>query len=123
MSVGIARKRRGAAIDAPSSLGADAFNDNFGRSVMTDFGAERIRDEVVLIARILLALLFLTFGWGKFTSFSGTVAYMSQSGVPLPTIAALVAIVVELLCPSQSLSVSGHGPWRCCWRSTPLPLH
>jgi putative oxidoreductase len=62
---------------------------------MTDFGAERIRDEVILIARILLALLFLIFGWGKLTDYSGTVAYMTQSGVPLPTIATLVAIVVE----------------------------
>ena len=62
---------------------------------MTDFGAERIRDEVILIARILLALLFLIFGWGKLTDYSGTVTYMTQSGVPLPTIATLVAIVVE----------------------------
>ena len=62
---------------------------------MTDFGAERIRDEVILIARILLALLFLIFGWGKLTGYSGTVAYMTQSGVPLPTIATLVALVVE----------------------------
>jgi putative oxidoreductase len=62
---------------------------------MNDFGAERIRDEFILIARILLALLFLIFGWGKLTDYSGTVAYMTQSGVPLPTIAAIVAIVVE----------------------------
>src|SRR5918993_4768429 len=62
---------------------------------MTDFGAERIRDEVILVSRILLALLFLIFGWGKLTDYSGTVAYMTQSGVPLPTIATLVAIVVE----------------------------
>ncbi len=64
---------------------------------MTDFGAERIRDEVILISRILLALLFLIFGWGKLTDYSGTVAYMTQSGVPLPSLATLVAIVVELV--------------------------
>jgi putative oxidoreductase len=62
---------------------------------MTDFGAERIRDEVILIARILLALLFLIFGWGKLTDYSGTVAYMAQSGAPLPPVAALVAILIE----------------------------
>jgi len=62
---------------------------------MVDFGAERIKDEVILIARILLALLFLIFGWGKLTDYSGAVAEMTQSGVPLPTIATLVAIVVE----------------------------
>ena len=64
---------------------------------MTDFGAERIRDEVILVSRILLVLLFLIFGWDKLTDYSGTVAYMSQNGVPLPAIAALVAIVVEFV--------------------------
>ncbi|PVE22617.1 DoxX family protein [Microvirga sp. KLBC 81] len=63
---------------------------------MNDFGAERIRDEVILIARFLLALLFLIFGWDKLGDYSGTVAYMTQSGAPLPTISALVAIMVEL---------------------------
>jgi len=62
---------------------------------MSDFGSERIRDEVLLIARILLALLFLIFGWGKLTDYSGTVAYMTQSGAPLPSLAALVAIAIE----------------------------
>jgi putative oxidoreductase len=64
---------------------------------MNDFGAERIRDELILIARFLLALLFLIFGWDKFGDYSGTVAYMTQSGAPLPIIAALVAIVVEFV--------------------------
>jgi putative oxidoreductase len=62
---------------------------------MTDLGSERIRDEVLLIARVLLAVLFLVFGWGKLTDYSGTVAYMTQSGAPLPSVAALAAIVIE----------------------------
>ncbi len=62
---------------------------------MTDLGSERIRDEVLLIARILLAVLFLVFGWGKLTDYSGTVAYMTQTGAPLPSVAALVSIVIE----------------------------
>jgi putative oxidoreductase len=63
---------------------------------MTTFGAERIRDEAILIARILLIVLFLVFGWGKLTGYSGTVGYMAQTGAPLPSVAALVAIVVEV---------------------------
>jgi putative oxidoreductase len=63
---------------------------------MTDLGSERIRDEAILIARILLAVLFLVFGWGKLTDYSGTVAYMTQSGAPLPSVAALAAIPIEL---------------------------
>jgi putative oxidoreductase len=62
---------------------------------MTDLGAERIRDEGLLIARILLAVLYLVFGWGKLTDYSGTVVYMTQTGAPLPPIAALIAMVIE----------------------------
>ncbi len=32
---------------------------------MTSWGAERIRDEAILIARILLVVLFVIFGWGR----------------------------------------------------------
>jgi putative oxidoreductase len=63
---------------------------------MTTFGFERIGDEVVLAARILLVVLFLVFGWGKLTDYSGTVGYMAQTGAPMPEISALVAIVIEL---------------------------
>jgi putative oxidoreductase len=62
---------------------------------MTDLGSERIRDEAILIARILLAVLFLVFGWNKITDYSGAVAYMTQSGAPLPPVAALAAVVIE----------------------------
>jgi putative oxidoreductase len=64
---------------------------------MTDFGSKTIRDEVLLIARILLAILFLTSGWAKLTGYSGTVDYMTQIGVPLPPVAAVVAIAIEFL--------------------------
>ena len=63
---------------------------------MSDFGAERIKDECILIARFLLALLFLIFGWDKLGDYSGTVAYMTQSGAPLPAISALMATAIEL---------------------------
>ena len=63
---------------------------------MTTFGSERVRDEVLLVARILLIVLFLVFGWSKLTGYAGTVGYMTQVGAPMPSIAALVAIVVEV---------------------------
>lgn len=62
---------------------------------MTTFSGERVRDEVVLAARILLIVLFVVFGWSKLTHYSATVSYMARTGVPLPSIATLVAIVVE----------------------------
>src|SRR3954447_25916417 len=63
---------------------------------MMTFGSERVRDEVLLVARILLIVLFLAFGWGKLTGYAGTVGYMTQVGAPMPSVAALVAIVVEV---------------------------
>ena len=63
--------------------------------MFTDFGSAKVRDEALLVARVLLALLFLTFGWSKLTDYSGTIAYMTQAGLPLPSLAALVAIVIE----------------------------
>lgn len=62
---------------------------------MQGFGSDRIRDEVILAARILLVLLFIIFGWGKITGFSGTVGYLAHSGLPLPWVAAIIAIVIE----------------------------
>ena len=62
---------------------------------MATFGADRIKNETILAARLLLVTLFLVFGWSKLTNYGGTVAYMAQTGVPLPSLAALVAIAVE----------------------------
>lgn len=64
---------------------------------MGDFGAGRIRDAVILVARVLLVVLFLIFGWRKLTGFAGTVAYFTQGGVPLPPLAAVVAVIMEFL--------------------------
>ncbi|MFC3127528.1 DoxX family protein [Pseudoroseomonas globiformis] len=63
---------------------------------MTNFAADRMRDEVILAARILLIVLFLVFGWSKLIGYSATVAYMAQVGAPMPSLAALVALVVEV---------------------------
>jgi putative oxidoreductase len=62
---------------------------------MTPSSVERSRDAVILIARILLVLLFVVFGWSKLTNYSATVGDMANLGAPIPPIAALVAIVVE----------------------------
>ena len=43
-----------------------------------------INDELILAARLLLATLFLIFGWRKLRDFPGTVNQMAQLGVPTP---------------------------------------
>jgi putative oxidoreductase len=55
-----------------------------------------IDNEVILVARLLLATLFLIFGWRKLTDYSGTVSQMMQLGVPTPVLAAVISILMEL---------------------------
>lgn len=62
---------------------------------MTKFDTVKGQDTILLAARILLALLFLIFGWEKLTNYSGTVQYMVHVGAPLPTLATLIAIIME----------------------------
>ena len=55
-----------------------------------------VNDELILAARLLLATLFLIFGWRKLRDFSGTVSQVAQLGVPMPVLAAGVATFMEL---------------------------
>jgi putative oxidoreductase len=55
-----------------------------------------INDEVAFAARLFLATLFLIFGWRKLRDWPGTVRQMVEDRVPLPIVAAVVAIFMEL---------------------------
>ncbi len=55
-----------------------------------------IDDALILAARLLLATLFLIFGWRKLRDYSGTVSQIVDLGGPLPALAAAVAIFMEL---------------------------
>jgi putative oxidoreductase len=55
-----------------------------------------INDELILAARLLLATLFLIFGWRKLRDYSGTVSQMVGLGVPVPVLATAVSIFMEL---------------------------
>jgi putative oxidoreductase len=55
-----------------------------------------VNDELILAARLLLATLFLIFGWRKLRDLSGTVSQMVRLGVPTPVLAAGVATFMEL---------------------------
>jgi len=56
---------------------------------------ESQRDTLLLVARILMMLLFVRFGWEKLTDFGGTSAYMAAESLPLPAVAAAVVILME----------------------------
>src|SRR5450631_875958 len=49
-----------------------------------------------LAGRILIALIFVLSGFGKIGGFAGTVGYIASKGLPLPHLAAIGTIVVEL---------------------------
>lgn len=55
-----------------------------------------LTDAVILAARVLLAALFVIFGWRKLRDRAGTVSQMVQLGVPVPTVAAAVSTFMEL---------------------------
>jgi putative oxidoreductase len=63
---------------------------------MINLNINGVNDELILAARLLLATLFLIFGWRKLRDFSGTVSQMVQLGVPTPVLAAGVATFMEL---------------------------
>ena len=56
---------------------------------------QRWRDELILLGRVLMMLLFVISGWGKLTGFQGTVGYMGTVGAPMPMVAAAIAVVME----------------------------
>lgn len=55
-----------------------------------------LQNPMTLIGRLLLAALFLPAGISKIGGFAGTVGYIASKGAPLPEVAAIIAIVVEV---------------------------
>jgi putative oxidoreductase len=54
------------------------------------------RDLAALVGRVLIAVLFILSGFGKIGGFDGTIQALAAKGLPLPQVAAAVALVVEL---------------------------
>lgn len=58
--------------------------------------SDALQKPLTLIGRILLAALFLPAGLSKIGGFAGTVGYIGSKGLPMPEVAAVIAIVVEV---------------------------
>jgi putative oxidoreductase len=52
---------------------------------------------VALIARILLALMFILAGVSKFAGLEGTAGYIASKGLPMPTVLAFLTAALELV--------------------------
>ncbi|HWL27877.1 MAG TPA: DoxX family protein [Burkholderiaceae bacterium] len=55
-----------------------------------------LQNSFSLAGRVLLAALFLPAGIAKLTGFAGTVGYIASVGLPLATLGAIIALVVEI---------------------------
>ena len=60
---------------------------------MNDF----LKTPLVLVGRVLLALIFVTSGYGKLAGLEGTAGYIASAGLPWPTALAAAAGLFELL--------------------------
>jgi putative oxidoreductase len=57
---------------------------------------DKSQNLFALIARVLMAALFLPAGISKIAGFAGTVGYIGSVGLPMPEIGAAIAVVVEV---------------------------
>ncbi len=58
---------------------------------------DKLQNPLSLLGRLLLSVLFLPAGIGKITGFAGTVGYITSVGLPMPTLAAIIALTVEIV--------------------------
>lgn len=65
-----------------------------------------------LLGRILIALIYLISGLEKMSGFESTVGYIASKNLPLPRLAAIGAIVVEL--GGGTMMVLG---WNARWEA------
>ena len=55
-----------------------------------------LHNPLSLVGRLLIAVLFLPAGISKIAGFAGTVGYIASKGAPVPEVAAIIAIIVEV---------------------------
>jgi putative oxidoreductase len=71
--------------------------DKYLRITMKINFIENKRDELFLIGRLLVMTLFVIYGLKKLMNFEATVSFMGATGLPLPALATVIAIVMEML--------------------------
>jgi putative oxidoreductase len=75
------------------------------------------QDAATLLGRVLLAWLFIPAGWAKIAGFAGTAGYIASKGLPLPEVAAALAIAVEL-----GLGILLLIGWQARWAALGLAI-
>ena len=78
---------------------------------------EAQKDWAALLGRMLLVILFFISGFGKIPGFDGTVAYIASEGLPMPRLAAALAIFFEL---GGAIAIALG--WKTRWVAAALAL-
>lgn len=73
------------------------YNEIVMNSSINQSKFEVLNTSFLLLARLLFGMLFIPAGFNKIVGFSGTVSYITAMGMPMPTIAAISAIIVEVI--------------------------
>ena len=55
----------------------------------------KVQPYVAIVARVLLALMFVLAGLSKFGDLSGTAGYIASKGLPMPTVLATATALLE----------------------------
>ena len=76
-----------------------------------------LQSPLALVGRLLLAALFLPAGLSKIGGFEGTVGYIASVGLPMPQLATIVAIAVEVIAPIALIL-----GWGTRWAALALAL-
>lgn len=84
---------------------------------MTTTTTTSSQDTVALIGRVLIAYLFVPSGLSKLIGFAGTVGYIASQGVPMPEVAAAIAVAAEL-----GLGLLVLLGWQARWAALGLAL-
>ena len=75
------------------------------------------KDVAALAGRVLLALMFVLAGYGKIGGFEGVTSAIASKGLPLPPVAAGIALVVELV--GGLMLVVG---WKARWAALAIAI-
>lgn len=72
---------------------------SYAAPASAEVGRVTIENAVQLIARITLAYIFITAGYGKLMNHAGTVGYIASGDMPIPAeLAYWAAVFCELVC-------------------------
>ncbi|MBL8343162.1 MAG: DoxX family protein [Rubrivivax sp.] len=65
---------------------------------------------VYIVARVLLALMFILAGFSKFGALAGTAGYIASKGLPLPSVLAFLTAALEVVA-GIALAVGFKARW------------